>query len=220
MTHNLPTAVLLDFDDTLIATSRSRRGLFFDHLRSFGASEVTIEWLAERWGLPFPEMVRTVLAADMRENFVLSYIGLMRRHPPAPCSGAGEFLRTARRADMPVAVVSSSSRRLIEVDLVTLGLDNLVNRIYGVEDVPFVKPDPRVLGPARRYLREEFGIWAFTEALFVGDSLTDHAAVSGACRFAAVLSGSCPAEEFLTAGVAADHIFGSLEEVVSLLSAA
>ncbi|HEX3732772.1 MAG TPA: HAD hydrolase-like protein [Mycobacteriales bacterium] len=219
MTHNLPTAILLDFDDTLIATSHSRRGLFFDHLRLFGASEASIERLAERWGLPFPEMVRAALAADTRENFVLSYIELMRRHPPAPCPGAGELLRTARRADVPVAVVSSSSRQLIEVDLVTLGLDSLVNRIYGVEDVPFVKPDPRVLDPARRYLGEEFGIRAFTEALFVGDSLIDHAAVGGACRFAAVLSGSCTAEEFLAAGVASEYIFHSLEDVVSLLSA-
>jgi HAD superfamily hydrolase (TIGR01509 family) len=65
--------------------------------------------------------------------------------------GAWELLTAVRAAGLPTALVTSTSRRLVEVALATLGRENFDVVVCG-DEVPAPKPDPAPYRTAARLL--------------------------------------------------------------------
>jgi phosphoglycolate phosphatase-like HAD superfamily hydrolase len=210
------TAVLMDFDDTILATSESRRPLFTEHLQRFGATAERIALMRQSWGVAFNEAVR-IAAPDIDYSaFIESYAAQMRITLPLACEGAGTFLKTVAARNVPIVVISSSIRLLIEVDLELLGFTDFIDSIFAADDVKYQKPDPRVLHPAREHLNRVG--YSLDESVFIGDSLGDYRCSLGQCEFIAVLSGLTKRQEFIGAGLRERNIASNLTDALELLS--
>ena len=212
-----PHAILIDFDDTLAYSSRSRRPLLEAELRLWGGSASDVESIRSRWGQPFRELVSSTIRPELYERFLDSYKQRMRRNPPIACPGAFEFLHELHSRGVPVIVVTSSLSDLVREDLVALEMQQFVGAIFGADETSFHKPDPRVfveigLEMARR------GYGELEDFLFIGDSLSDYTSSIGVCSFWAVLTGETSEEAFVAAGLAQREVFASLKEILPLLS--
>ncbi len=102
-------------------------------------SAATVTLLGEF--VPFSELARTTLATtsaklaiDADQDDVLAQL---RQLPPA--DGAREALERADRA----FVLTNGGREVGEAVVRNAGLDDLVERVFGVDEVRAYKPDPR-----------------------------------------------------------------------------
>jgi len=102
-------------------------------------SAATVTLLGEF--VPFAELARTTLATtcarlaiDADQDDVLAQL---RQLPPA--DGAREALERADRA----FVLTNGGREVGETVVRNAGLDDLVERVFGVDEVRAYKPDPR-----------------------------------------------------------------------------
>ena len=85
-------AVIIDFDDTLVQTSRFRRGLLEEALRNWSGMS-NDEAINLDWGKPFCHMVGTFTGADKLESFIQYYKNVMAQKPIKPCIDAELFLQ-------------------------------------------------------------------------------------------------------------------------------
>jgi len=208
--------LLLDFDDTILATTATRRPLLDDALRGRGASEGEIQDMHSRWGLPLRDLVSPIVPSAEYGDFVKSLGPILAATPPRACSGVEPLLRAARDRDTPVVVVTSSETTLVRHDLGVLGIDAYIDEVFGSDRTAFHKPDPRVFQETEAYLGERYGV-AIDDCIYIGDGLGDAQSSRGVCAFTAVLSGSTSRSEFLSAGVPDHAIYQSLDELAGAL---
>src|SRR5437773_657590 len=108
--------ILLDFDDTILATYESRVPCLVEAFSYFG-KPVSVFEIRRIWGAPFNEMI-TTLAPDVDfDTFYLYYRSVMARYKPKLHDGVLEFLKFLLKKHTPIFIISSSSRKLIEQDL-------------------------------------------------------------------------------------------------------
>jgi 2-haloacid dehalogenase len=102
-------------------------------------SAATLTMLGEF--VPFTELARTTLATTCAKLRVevdqADVLAQLQRLPPA--AGAREALEQADRA----FVLTNGGREGGEALLANAGLDGLVDRVFGVDEVRAYKPDPR-----------------------------------------------------------------------------
>ena len=208
------TVVIFDCDDTILATAASRWQVLITTASDFGVT-LNDGTIRKFWGLPFDELIRSIVPTIDSGEFVAAYRCSMQQTPPSPTKGAIELLEKLAHKDVVMEMVTSSSRDLIVQDLNQLDLTKYFDNIYGQEQTRFHKPDPRVLGVVVEALkRRELDI---RETVFIGDSVRDYLAASGNdIEFIAVLSGLESRNDFAKAGIASNRIIEDLSALLGL----
>jgi phosphoglycolate phosphatase len=128
-----------------------------------------------------------------------------------PVAGVVETLRMLRGTGVTLATLTNSGRAPSEWLLNKHDLSRYFDYTFSRDDVPFMKPRPESLWHvlAKMGLPKE-------DVLFVGDSIVDvRAGRAAGVRVASIASGRYSAERLQTEG--ADHVLGSLPEVLNLL---
>jgi phosphoglycolate phosphatase len=205
-------SAVFDFDDTLMATRRTRTKALIIGADHFGYS-ITRQQIAKHWGKPFDQLVAALMPGVDYDRFRNHYASVMRELPPEELPGASALLAVLTRHRVRVFVVSSGSRGLVEQDLESHGLSRYVSALWGYEDTPHHKPDPRTLDPVLLTLQET-GI-SVSEAIYIGDSISDlHMATAKGLRFCAVLTGQHGCLDFLSLGLQPEFIVQSLNDLL------
>lgn len=205
-------AVVFDCDDTIVATAKSRWAILIRTAASFGVDldEATIR---RAWGLPFDQLIAAIVPGVPLDRFVQLYRRNMAEKQPRLTPGAQELIDQLGRQKAMLVILTSSSRELIVQDLDALGLTERFDQIYGYEQSPYYKPDPRVLDESLRYLagrRVERD-----RIVYLGDSLRDYqAARQRKVQFLAVLTGLNVRSDFVDAGLADQYIVQDLTELL------
>ncbi len=207
------TCVLFDLDGTLI-----------DH---FGAIYRCHVYATRQLGLPEPTMaqVRAAVGGGLEEAIAklagAENVEALRPHFLAHWKatnledakllpGALEILRALKQAGVPRAVLTNKRGYAAREVCAHLQLTPLLDGIYGAEDTPWIKPDPRFTQHAFAQLK----VGAAGTTL-VGDSPFDVAtALQSSLGFIGVTTGTHTADELKTAGakVVFDHLDGVTRE--------
>jgi phosphoglycolate phosphatase len=179
--------VIIDFDDTLVATYQVRALTLRRTAEKLGA-HIEEGAIRRLWGRPFPELIDGLVPSVPFEDFIASYRLEMMKDRPVAERGADEFLKRCRADAKKVLVHSSSRTDLIEQDLEMLGWRHLVDDVFGIDRTRYPKPDRRSLDMALGWLRVHGQPTGLTT--YIGDSPNDSilAKLSG-LPFIGVLSG-------------------------------
>jgi phosphoglycolate phosphatase-like HAD superfamily hydrolase len=179
--------LLIDFDDTLVATYRIRSITLMRTARIFGF-ELAQSAIRASWGKPFPKLIGDLLPGVPYENFLSVYSGEMDKDVPVGLPGAHELLLHCQDTGKRVIVHSSSRSNLIEQDIDKLGWSAMIEAVFGVDKTAYAKPDPRSLAAPLAFLGGSVDPAAKT--LYIGDSPSDSVAAIGAgVPFVCVLTG-------------------------------
>lgn len=207
-----PTAVLFDYDDTLVQTRqckyRALRALASRHY-GLSLSEADID---RHWGIAYAELFRALFGAvePNLERAIERYEALDGEFAMTAYPEARRVL-TMLAARGPVGVVTAAGRRIVEQQMRQLELPRLAV-LQTAEDTPYHKPDPRVFAPALAAL-SALGVER-SRVCYVGDSIKDFQAAQGAgLAFIGVLRGTTSAEQFAAAGA---RTVGSLDALLEL----
>jgi len=206
-------AIIFDFDDTLMATRNSRVAVLIKAAANFGY-RLTPEDVAKHWGKPFNELISDMMPGVDYEAFRCHYAKIMCSIPPQALPGACDLLAELTPHGVRIFVVSSGARDLVRQDLEDGDLWQYVSRLWGYEDTPYHKPDPRTLDPVLLTLAEHD--IHLNQAVYLGDSTSDFEVASAkGLLFCAVLTGVHTREDFLMVGLQEDLIVNSLEELLA-----
>ena len=137
----------------------------------------------------------------------------MEDYQPTLKPGARDTVTYLRRLGLYIAIVSSSSRLLVEQDLEAVGMLDLVDSVWGHEDSLHHKPDPRVLAPILDHLEERN--LPKEACVCIGDSTRDYLAARGnGILFFAVTTGQEESEAFLQLGLREEYIVPTLLDLL------
>jgi phosphoglycolate phosphatase len=162
----------------------------------------------------FPENEARAQAACLAFDKALS--GAVQRTGVAPVPGAARALDELEAAGFRSCVISSLSRRLVDLVLADMGWQTRVDLTLSMDDVPrgCPAPDP-VLAAMLRLgvddVRDTVVVQATESGVLSGRR-------SGAGLVAGVLTGTHPAARLRAAGAA--HVLASMADLPALLSAA
>ncbi len=210
--------MIFDGDDTVIATAKTRWKVLISTAGSFGV-RLTEETILRSWGLPFDRLIRTIVPTIDYGAFVKRYRAEMRVSRSEPTTGSAELLADLAARGTRLEIVTSSGRELITQDLDELDLTRYFERIYGHEETPFPKPDPRVLDVVIDNLAQDG--YQLPELVYIGDSVRDLKVASArSVGFVAVLSGIESMADFIAAGLPPERVVGDLGELIGGLGSA
>jgi phosphoglycolate phosphatase-like HAD superfamily hydrolase len=207
-------AVIIDFDDTLVQTSRFRRNLLETSLRTW--TGLSHEKIVLNWGQPFCHMIKTFVGTDNLELFIQYYKSIMEKNPIEPCKGAKRFLKRLRQHQIPVIILSSGLREFINFDLHALGFLEMIAYVFDSEIVEKPKPNPCALQSPIDWLQKKYNI-SPSQCVYAGDSLTDMECSYGQIDFYAVLSGSTLRQDFVRYGLPENMIVENLDDLLSII---
>lgn len=126
--------------------------------------------------------------------------------------GAGQLLAALNSAGIRCGVLTNKRGNAAREVCAHLGLTPLLAGIFGANDVPWIKPDPRFTQHALTALGGEAG-----SSCLVGDSTYDLAAAKNSgLEFFGVTTGTHTADELRAAG--ASNIHPDLTALISILS--
>lgn len=190
--------VLFDFDYTL---GDSSRGI---------VTSVNAALTALNYPVPKPEDVCQTIGLSLNETFIrltgcpdlkqaARFTQLFRVKADAVMvgqtdlyPGVREMLEKLQSHQIRTGIVTTKYHYRIDQILARFGAAELINTIVGAEDVNRPKPDPQGIYLAMRRLES-----TPETTLYVGDSVVDAlAARQAGIAFAAVLTGTTPAEAF------------------------
>jgi phosphoglycolate phosphatase-like HAD superfamily hydrolase len=210
--HGRPV-VIFDCDDTILATARSRWAVLISTAERFGVT-LTKEKIRAAWGLPFDQLIRTIVPGISFAQYVDAYRKAMRDTLPEITEGAVNLLTELKSMNVLMPIVTSSSKELTIQDLDALDLTHYFSDVYGQEQTKFHKPDPRVLDGVIRDLHDRG--YAISDVVFVGDSVRDYRVAAGNdLDFIAVLSGLEERQDFIDAGLLPNCIAETLMALTS-----
>lgn len=177
----LTTAVIFDFDDTLVDTVGSKIPAVIEYCAVAHGVTVTSEEVNSVWGIPFSEKMRHL--AQSNEIDTKRYLEISERYPLLPFAES-ESVLTTLRTRCPIGIVTSLARPVLIHSLCSLGWNPSWFAMMVAEgEAPANKPDPRVFEPVLQSFKEV----APHSILYVGDALTDgHAAKGAGLRFVGV----------------------------------
>lgn len=206
-------AAIFDFDDTLMATRKSRVAALIRAAADFGYF-VKSEDIAKHWGRPFDDLISGIMPGIDYEIFHRHYAAVMRTIPPQALPGAHDLLAELTDHGVRIFIVSSGSRELVRQDLEDGSLWQYVSRLWGFEDTAYRKPDPRTLEPVLLELAK-YDVH-LDQALYIGDSISDFkVATANGLPFCAVLTGTDRREDFHLVGLQRRFVVDSLQELLT-----
>jgi len=212
-------AVIFDCDDTVLETARLRWSVLQTAAWRFSDEtgkqlEIKEEEIRASWGKPFNDLIADLVPEVPYDHFVKIYRDEMLKMRPNPTRGVEKLLKHFEKQELPLQIVSSGSKFLIEQDLDKVDLRRYFKRIYGYEDSEYHKPDPRVLDTPLRWLRDRD--IEPCDTVFIGDSIRDYRAIEGHnIGFIGVLTGLETYEEMLRGGVSSEFMVEDLTFLVS-----
>lgn len=170
----MPGALLFDMDGTLIDSEPIWTRAIASCFAAAGLV-VTPDLLEDCAGLATADGIRLVLRRNPGLEVDPGRLGeaikdevgeRLRREPPA-MPGADALLRELHRRGVPMALVSSSPRRLIRSVLDGLAWEPLFRLTLSTEEVGPSKPDPAVYAEALRRLGADpgAGCWAVEDTM-------------------------------------------------------
>ncbi len=191
--------VLFDLDGTLLNHLPAIHRCYVHTLPQLGLPAPTVEQVRHAIGGGLENaMRRFVSEADLPRALALfrSYWDQTMLDGVALMPGARQLLRALRAGGVTLAVLTNkhgpSSRRICA----HLGIDGLLQGVFGAQDTPWLKPDPRLTAHALATLRADP-----STACLVGDSPFDAetARLAGIAGFF-VATGAHSAGELRAAG--------------------
>lgn len=214
-------AVVLDLDDTLCLTEEACYALENKTLVAMGRSAMSREVHLRTWGKPLFQVITERSPGIDVAAFRVAYTPFIKE---AIASGdldkiPDENLEVVDNLVLSgIAVVILTSREHAELEHI-LGTDHILNgrveAFYYKDNMQYHKPDPR----AFEHIEREHG-WLPEECVYVGDSIGDAAAATGAhLHFVASLeSGLRTMKDFDGYPVAAFiHKFTELPDAITAL---
>lgn len=139
------TALLLDFDGTLLDSETCHLQSWEEHYAVHGHVLDRVAWIAGVGGHglgPDPHAGLTALVGDAFDPAARRAREMELVHALPPRDGVAELLQAAREAGCRLAVVSSSPRDWVVPHLDRLGLLGPLETVVTREDAPRTKPAP------------------------------------------------------------------------------
>jgi pyrophosphatase PpaX len=213
----LLTAVLFDFDGTLVDTTEMiHQSMRHATSSVLGREDIPRETLLANVGQPLPRQME-LIDTENAESLLEAYRSHHERHHDAlirEFPGVEESLSRLRSAGIKVAVVTSKRRVSVEMALeIFPGLRNVVDRFVTLEDTTHHKPHPE---PLLRGL-ELLGSIPKERAAYVGDSPFDVEAAKAAELTSVAVSWGAFSEDALRAS-GPDHLVPDIRSAVDILS--
>jgi pyrophosphatase PpaX len=213
----LLTAVLFDFDGTLVDTTEMiHQSMRHATSSVLGREDIPRETLLANVGQPLPRQME-LIDTENAESLLEAYRSHHERHHDAlirEFPGVEESLSRLRSAGIKVAVVTSKRRVSVAVALeIFPGLRNVVDRFVTMEDTTHHKPHPE---PLLRGL-ELLGSIPKERAAYVGDSPFDVEAAKAAELTSVAVSWGAFSEDALCAS-RPDHLVPDIRSAVDALS--
>jgi phosphoglycolate phosphatase-like HAD superfamily hydrolase len=179
--------VIVDFDDTLVATYRVRVHTLIRTAAKLGRS-ITEAEVSANWGSPFPELISALMPNVAFDEFFSLYTNEMLVDHPIALAGAFRLLNYCRGNLKTIIIHSSSRTDLVQQDLVALGWSSHVDQVFGIDRTIYSKPDPLSMCAPLGWLRGR-GRNA-NAAVYIGDSPND-SLLASRCQlpFIGVLTG-------------------------------
>ncbi len=216
MKHDLPQAVLFDWDGTLIDSGDILLQCWHSVTKEVLGAPFPIteadrrKFLSMRGADSFPLLSDDLeVVARLNRGFTEAYLTLASIHV-RPQTYSHTLLHTLRSHGVKVGLVTSKSRQRLECDLDVCCMNDLVDVIVTGDDVTTAKPDPEGVNAAMSTLG------ASTETTWmVGDGPVDVlAGKAGGLRTAGISHGLHSHEELL--GVTPDVLVTDLGELAAI----
>jgi len=220
---------LFDFDGTMLNSTEKAMGNHQNLARESGIQVPSLELLKEYWGSSWLDLVNVLAKkcnwSEKEKNFFIErYSQLSKsemRYDFFP--DVKEVLFGLREQGIKVAILSSRVRESKKVFSILNYLDfagidkNLFTFIQGVEDCPFLKPDPRVFLPIVKHA-QRLSI-SQDEIVYVGDTVKYDfvPANKSPIDFMGMVSGASEKEDFMKVGVPEIQIIKSLSQVLKVI---
>jgi len=203
-------AAIFDFDDTLLATRKTRFSALKKAAADFGFSLID-KTILKHWGKPFRQLIKGILPKANYRKFYPHYRKVMHDFPPQILPGAKRLLKSMKKHNIQILLVSQSSYNLVKQDMQEIGLWKYVAKLWASENRKYHKPDPRYVGPVLKFLKTQK--IPKENIVYFGDALSDFkVAKANNILFYAVLSGSLySSADFERAGLGKDRILKSLK---------
>ncbi|MEO5965743.1 MAG: HAD-IA family hydrolase [Candidatus Limnocylindrales bacterium] len=199
----LPTAVLFDWDGTLVDTIPMIYRANVVALRAFGI-ELTREWYRERYTPDWRRSYRELGIPEHHWEAVAARWGEeMTAGRPRALPWARPALARLRRRGIRIGLVTASTRAVVEPNLRRLNLDRSFEAIRYSDDVARSKPHPDALLEALAEMDVDAAA-----AVYVGDTTVDHAMATAAAVPFVAIGGTTVAARFQEVGV--DHVWPSV----------
>lgn len=193
-------AVLLDHDDTLVATKEAKWAHHKFVARKFYGKELSDDDILPHWGKPLPKLVCLLYGTENVEEALANNASSHEDFPKVLLKDTIPVIEHIHAQGRLIGILTATSRFSFEHDLTLHRIPRkLIGYTQTADDTPFHKPDPRVFEPALRWLSEQRvdpnGV------LYVGDGLHDMRAALGAgLNFIGVETGLVTADQFSEQG--------------------
>jgi len=168
---NPPSAILFDWDNTLIDNWSAIHSALNDTLTAFGQPTWTLDEAMSRVRESMRDSFPRLFGerwTEARDHF---YAGFRARHLDGlrVCAGAEALLALCRAARIPIAVVSNKNGALLRAEVAHLRWEDWFDAVLGAGDSARDKPDPQPAYDALELLKTPVS----SEVWFVGDTETD-----------------------------------------------
>lgn len=207
-------AIIFDMDDTLVQTRRAKFAAHIHAAKHFYNLDITEDDVQAHWGKPFHDTVRGIYQ-DIRDQdtLVANYLSITGQFPISAYDGASTLLADLS-AHVPLGLLTAANHQLVPLALgeAQIPLSHF-SYIQTSDDTDFHKPDPRVFLPTIAHFAN-LGVSA-TDLLYVGDSLDDGRAATGAgLNFIGIADHTTPQQLFVEAGFTSVNNFSALLDLI------
>lgn len=189
---------LFDFDYTLVNSEEGIVRCFMLTLEKLGYKIPEREFICKTIGLPMRKAVGIVIdTAD--EQKITDFIDVYKTFADKYMTAGTKFfphtlnvLEKIREQGAKCAIISTKTRHRIEEKFIQTDTMNLVDKVFGCDDVSEFKPSPEGINKAAKL----FAV-AKSETLYAGDSYVDAGAAENAgVDFVALTTGTTTKEQF------------------------
>ena len=173
-------AVVFDFDDTLVSTMGPKWAHHKATAQRFYNHTITDDDLKKHYGLPYDELVKNIYKVpDTIENIKEKIWEIKDEFPKILKKNAVQLVQSLIQDQKLVGIITATSRRSIDFDLIRLGFPvEEISFVQSSDDTDFHKPDPRVFEPALKILSDHH--ISKEEWVYIGDAERDYRAAENA----------------------------------------
>ena len=168
--NKLPTSVIFDFDNTLVATLPAIHAAFNDTLEFYGLKKWTSEELLNNIKFSPREYLPKIVGVDKAKDAADYYLEAYQKRSNnliKPIDKAVELIEHLLAQQIPLFIVSNKRGKLLRREVLDLlGWEKYFQKIVGSEDCAHDKPHPSVVEYALGQ-KPNKSVW------FIGDSDVD-----------------------------------------------
>jgi phosphoglycolate phosphatase len=189
-------AVVFDFDDTLVGTIEAKWAAHKYVAKKYYNKELTDDDIWPHWGVPLRTLVGLLYGDKDIGRAMEREAESNSDFPKRIFADTIKTLQNIKSSDKYIGIVTATSRRNLEKDLVITNIPKeLIDYTQTEDDTNYHKPDPRVFEPTIAWLR---GLSIKpSEVIYIGDGLHDMKAALGVgFEFLGVETGLVTAEQF------------------------